>query len=555
MSPKTLITLLTYYISLCFCRNYTIGVKVSSIWYSGSGDDMYFQLCNDNSNATTNCLEWYEISGGMENRGEWYNFLYNNQIDIGTITTLKLLTENNDQICIDKASIDEIKYDTGTGVVCMEVPEHKQPGCSIISLILSTSTFTNEIFEGVNCVEDISNAYTGPIIPIEPGTRTYEISLTVSSVFYSGTKNDLYLRLCADTNRINCVEKCDNYVAKTNCEPDWFVFIDGVNEEGNTYKGYWNTKDIGIIKFADIVIFGPDQFCLSRLKIDDKEANAGLTPECISDDTKDGCSTLQIDIEGGKFVETEVDPCGYGIMSNITDIFVDQYIFKFKIGSLIACGAEAPIYFIFCTIDGDYTNTNAEGCSKIYEIGGEMPDEDKEYTFTVDIRDYAIFNTINDIYFVDVWEYKAEYWCLSDISINGKILENNKIITGSNADSGTPSITIESPVEDGVFCTGVRVQMQTNTWTKFNDGPIPENAVKKCRWNTLKDSQGTVSVSKKSDNETIIDWMNKGYNWVYICVVLIGIVICCIVGCACIQAMNKKKKAEIEDTNRPWHGG
>ncbi len=77
MSPQSLIALLSYYISLCVSRNYTVGFKVSSIWYSGSGDDMYFQLCNDNENTTeSECLEWYKISNGMENRGEWYYFNY-----------------------------------------------------------------------------------------------------------------------------------------------------------------------------------------------------------------------------------------------------------------------------------------------------------------------------------------------------------------------------------------------------------------------------------------------------------------------------------------------
>ncbi len=47
---------------------------------------------------------------------------------------------------------------------------------------------------------------------IEPGTRTYTISLTLSSVLYSGTKNDLYLRLCIDSTRTNCVQKCDDYI-------------------------------------------------------------------------------------------------------------------------------------------------------------------------------------------------------------------------------------------------------------------------------------------------------------------------------------------------------
>ena len=289
-------------------RNYSVDIKVSNIWYSGSGDDIYFQICNDNymnsSNlTTTECLKFYQVEG-MENRGEWYEFEYINQTDIGSITSMKLVTYNNDQLCVEKVRIDDTPYaKTGTtSYSCMEVSDTLPTGsCAVIDITFGSdssvknqpaefASTTYETAESCQAAIDTSsdNVIIEPETPIVNGTRTYEISLTVSSYAYSGTTSDLYLRLCTDSGRTDCSQTCDSYYPNTNCVDDWFVFEGGADEEGDTYKGYWNTKDIGDAKYADIVIYGSDSFCLSRLDIDGTEANAGSYPECIDDNTANG---------------------------------------------------------------------------------------------------------------------------------------------------------------------------------------------------------------------------------------------------------------------------
>ena len=99
--------------------NYTVGFKVSSLplWWAGTGDDMYFQLCNDDklvetivkntSNGTNTthiygeCLDWYVIEDGMPNTGAWYSFDFNNQDNIYPITSAKLLTKGTDNFWYD----------------------------------------------------------------------------------------------------------------------------------------------------------------------------------------------------------------------------------------------------------------------------------------------------------------------------------------------------------------------------------------------------------------------------------------------------------------------
>eukprot|EP01084_Bolivina_argentea_P138261 243445_1 len=293
-------------------RNYTVGIKVSTVWYSGSSDVMYFQICNDDLAITNTsaiqdpCLNWYEMSGGLANRGEWYYFDYPEQPDIGSITSMKLLSQLNDQFCLSKVSIDGVVYDD-SNVDCVEVSDTKPAlSCSVIDITFGNeATFTGTLYEAPDCPYDVSSSYSGPPVTTANGTRTYELSLTVSSVFFSGTNNDLYLRLCTDFDRTDCTKSCND--AMTDCsQDDWFVFAGGVREEGNTYKGYWNTMDIGNVHYADIVIYGADQFCLSRLGVDAVTADAS-TAKCISDETSKGCATIKIGLDAPTFDTSETD--------------------------------------------------------------------------------------------------------------------------------------------------------------------------------------------------------------------------------------------------------
>lgn len=97
--------------------NYTVGFKVSSLWGSGSSDDLYWQLCNDDyvigtvvmntsngTNTTTltgKCTEWYLIEDGMPNEGSWNSFDFNNIDNINPITSARLLTKGTDAFWCD----------------------------------------------------------------------------------------------------------------------------------------------------------------------------------------------------------------------------------------------------------------------------------------------------------------------------------------------------------------------------------------------------------------------------------------------------------------------
>ena len=250
------------------------------------------------------------------------------------------------------------------------------------------------------------------------------------------------------------------------------------------------------------------------------------------------------------------EQCPFGITSNTTSIFVNKYKFEFKLSELSYCGAEATQFFIFCSPAG--STNNSESCSRIYEIGGQMPSTGGTYSYTIDVSEYSMFSTMQDISFFDVWEYATERWCLSQFKIYGIPSDGSDEILGYSLDF-SPSITVDCPVNDGVYCEGIRITPSLNTGEEFTDGPQPANKLKKCRWNGVRTQYGTVVVSELSDNQSWLDWINSGYNWVYICVGLIGLVCCCIIGCAVMQHIQKKKEAELDelntDTKRPWHGG
>ena len=169
-----------------------------------------------------------------------------------------------------------------------------------------------------------------------------------------------------------------------------------------------------------------------------------------------------------------------------------------------------------------------------------MPDTGGTYTYTIDISDYSVFNTLGDINFFDVWEYETELWCLSQFKIYGIEDDGNEIL-GYSLDF-TVSIEVNSPVDDGIYCEGIRIYPQLNEADGFTDGPQKEYTIKKCRWNAVLDQYGTVVVSTMDTSQTWWEWMNDGYNWVYLCVGLIALVCCCIIGCAIIQHIQKKKQ-------------
>merc|ERR1712013_236080 len=210
-------------------------------------------------------------------------------------------------------------------------------------------------------------------------------------------------------------------------------------------------------------------------------------------------------------------------------------------------------FFYFCNADG--SPLYSEYCSDIYEIGGQMPDRGKEYgPYTVNVEDFPLFNTISDVYRIFVWTSADENWCLGDIWIDGIDADGNEVI-GVNADSD-PATVIDTNTDDDEYCSGVRVTFDTNEWYSFADGPEASGANGQdiCRFKGMLEEEGAVSLSKlSSGGEDFIDWMNDGFNWIYICVGLIGLVICCI--CCCAVAQKMRTKNQVIDANKPWHGG
>ena len=170
-----------------------------------------------------------------------YTFEYPEQSDIGSITSVDLYTTQNDQLCISQISVEETKYvaNGGNFPQCLEVSDSKPSGsCFVVTVDLPNSGFTGALYEGVECannvnVPDNQNTYVAPPVTTANGTRTYEISVEVSSLPYSGTNSPLYVRFCNDWERTDCTKQCDD--AMTECSTDWFVFADGVRDESYVY--------------------------------------------------------------------------------------------------------------------------------------------------------------------------------------------------------------------------------------------------------------------------------------------------------------------------------
>ena len=304
--------------------------------------------------------------------------------------------------------------------------------------------------------------------------------------------------------------------------------------------------DIGNVSYVDLVQFSADQFCLSEFTVDNIRANAGSTAECIAvedDETSNGCATLGINLRNAEMTSTSVNQCSYGIKNNDTSVTVAEYEFTFKIGATPFCGADFPVYYIFCGIGGGTNDT--EKCSKLYEIEGRMPDEGASYSYTVDLSEETMFSTLSDVHFVDVFSYSGELWCLSDITING-IGSDDQILKGPNVDSSPLANNIESSIDDGVYCDGVRIYVQNNQWQDYE--------IEECRWNSKKNSDGSVKVSIYNPSCDIICWIYTGDNWIILAVCIVSLVACCICVCAIMQKVRKKDDDTVKD-GVSWHGG
>ena len=259
--------------------------------------------------------------------------------------------------------------------------------------------------------------------------------------------------------------------------------------------------------------------------------------------------------EGEGFYTGDSDQCALGIRNNDTSIEIKEVIFEFKIGSSIACGANFEVYFIFCDDEGKPLNYDGH-CSDIYQIG-EMGDEGETYTFDIDVSDLDMFETLDDVFRVDMWAYDTDQWCLSDVTVEGKSTSGSRVY-GPNADS-TPAVVMETEIgsdaEQADYCAGVVVHPFIVNFKEFSDGPDAEHQ-DSCRWNTKLNADGYTSVSSvESQNQTFFEWVTA--NWLVICLVLVALVIVCIVGCAFLQ---KKRKEQIErdgvvTTSGQWHGG
>ena len=172
-----------------------------------------------------------------------------------------------------------------------------------------------------------------------------------------------------------------------------------------------------------------------------------------------------------------------------------------------------------------------------------MPDEGAEYSYNIDLAEEPMFSTLSDVHFVDVFSYSGDLWCLSDITINGVLGEQT--VNGANADS-TPANMIESAIDDGNYCDGVRVYTQNNMWIDYE--------IAECPWNAkISEDGGTIAVSTYNVNCDIICWINDGYNWIILAVGIVSLVACCICMCALMQKF--KKEDDANNTSGSWHGG
>lgn len=113
----------------------------------------------------------------------------------------------------------------------------------------------------------------------EPLWREYTVGFFVSSIFFSGSSDNLYFQLCS-TNYVECTS--------------FYMIEDGMPNTGETYYFMFNTTNIGDINHVILGANGSDAFCLGGIKVDDGSKINNLIPNCLDTDSDGSCDVLNI---------------------------------------------------------------------------------------------------------------------------------------------------------------------------------------------------------------------------------------------------------------------
>lgn len=125
-------------------REYQFEAYVSSMFLSGTVDEIFFRLCNEDDE----CGLFTEVPAGWQSPGQSYTYSYSTKEDLGDIYKVQIVHPGSDQLCIGHIMVDGVEYDENEHKWidwphCIE--ETDGGGCDTVTIILPTNDWSSAL--------------------------------------------------------------------------------------------------------------------------------------------------------------------------------------------------------------------------------------------------------------------------------------------------------------------------------------------------------------------------------------------------------------------------
>jgi len=139
-------------------REYHFEAYVSAMFSSGTVDEIFFRLCNDDDE----CSLFTEVPAGWQSTGTSYKYTVSTKEDLGDIYKVEIVHPGSDTLCIGHIMVEGVEYDENEHrwidwPHCIE--ETNGGGCDTVTIILPTNKWNSALTVPCEHDDDLHATY------------------------------------------------------------------------------------------------------------------------------------------------------------------------------------------------------------------------------------------------------------------------------------------------------------------------------------------------------------------------------------------------------------
>jgi len=148
-------------------REYHFEAYVSSMFLSGTVDEIFFRLCGESE-----CGLFQAVPAGWQSTGTSYSYSYSTRKDLGEIHRVQIVHPGSDALCIGHIIVDGVEYDENEHrwidwPHCIE--ETDGGGCDTVTIVLAGNDWNSALTVPCEHDDDLEATYSPTAAPsIEP---------------------------------------------------------------------------------------------------------------------------------------------------------------------------------------------------------------------------------------------------------------------------------------------------------------------------------------------------------------------------------------------------